>query len=116
MLNRGAWGGLPPHPPKKSRFNKEKGLKPLIYSPPPPTKPQDFRNSPIVLLTSHSYLFYHTLDMTQLSFMKYDHHAKRHRNRLLRDYTRSHPEHSLTEIGKIFMITRQRVFQILRGK
>jgi len=45
--------------------------------------------------------------------MKYESVTKVERNRLLREYHQQHPELSLKEIGVIFGISKQRVYQIV---
>ena len=46
---------------------------------------------------------------------KYDTLRKLDRNEMLREYTKLHPELSLSEIGKAFNITPSRVWRILHG-
>lgn len=46
---------------------------------------------------------------------KYDSMRKLERNQAVREYRHNHPEASLAEIGKVFDITRQRVWEILQN-
>ncbi len=46
--------------------------------------------------------------------MKYETITKTKRNQAIIEYSKNHPELSLDEIGKMFMLTRQRVHQILK--
>ncbi len=48
--------------------------------------------------------------------MKYERVTKVKRNQQLWEYVQQHPELSLTEIGEIFRISRQRVAQLLKRK
>lgn len=45
---------------------------------------------------------------------KYDSMRKLERNRLLVEYYRTHPEASLREIGGVFNISAQRVWEIVK--
>ena len=47
---------------------------------------------------------------------KYDSMRKLDRNMTLREYSESHPELSLKEIGRIFNITESRVWRIIHKK
>jgi DNA-directed RNA polymerase specialized sigma subunit len=47
---------------------------------------------------------------------KYDSLRKLHRNTMLRDFVKSHPELSLREIGDSFNISASRVCRILNSK
>lgn len=42
-------------------------------------------------------------------YLRYDKREKRHRNHLLCQYAKDHPELSDSKIGAIFRITKQRV-------
>ncbi len=45
---------------------------------------------------------------------KYEKLRNTDRNKLLEDYAAEHPEASLSEIGKVFRITKQRVGELLK--
>jgi len=47
---------------------------------------------------------------------KYDNLRKLKRNKALIDYRNNHPELSLSEIGEVFGISAQRVWEILRNE
>ena len=47
---------------------------------------------------------------------RYDKLRKLERNRALVEYQERHPTFSLEEIGKVFGITKQRVFQVLKAE
>ena len=46
---------------------------------------------------------------------KYDTMRKLERNKMLREYAKSHPELSLKEVGQIFNISESRVWRILHS-
>jgi hypothetical protein len=48
--------------------------------------------------------------------MKYEANTKTARNQAVRDYAKAHPELSMKEVGEVFKITKQRVWQILNAK
>lgn len=54
--------------------------------------------------------------MLKQDVMKHDPKEKRHRNALLIEYHASHPDIPIVEKAKIFRITRQRFYAILKTR
>jgi len=48
--------------------------------------------------------------------MRFEKRKKTERNKLLREYHQSHPELALQEIGRVFSISKQRVWDIVHHR